>query len=101
VLFGDALADALFSGAPGEWAGPYRSDFGLHLVRLRSRTDARLPPYEEIEARVAEVFGAERRREANERAYREMRAQYDVVIEPPQPAAAPAAAPAVVPVTEP
>ena len=87
VLFGDALADALFGAAPGEWGGPYRSDFGLHVVRLRSRSDARLPPYDEIAARVAEEFGAQRRREANERAYQEMRARYDVVVE--QPAAAP------------
>ena len=69
--------------APGEWTGPFRSDFGLHAVRLRSRSDARLPPYDEIAARVAEEFGAQRRREANERAYQEMRARYDVVIEQP------------------
>jgi peptidyl-prolyl cis-trans isomerase C len=84
VLFGDELADALFDAAPGEWAGPFRSDFGLHAVRLRGRTGERLPPYEEIAARVAEEYGAERRREANERAYREMRARYDVVIEQPE-----------------
>src|SRR5690606_23325611 len=34
VLFGDAMADALFAIEPGEWVGPYRSDFGLHLVRV-------------------------------------------------------------------
>jgi hypothetical protein len=90
VLFGDELADALFGAAPGEWSGPFRSDFGLHVVRLRSRSDARLPPYDEIAARVAEEYGAQRRREANERAYRQMRARYDVVIE--QPDAAPEAA---------
>ena len=88
VLFGDELADALFSAAPGEWSGPFRSDFGLHAVRLRGRSDARLPPYDEIAARVAEEFGAQRRREANERAYQEMRARYDVVIEQPRPAGA-------------
>lgn len=88
VLFGDALADALFGAAPGEWAGPFRSDFGLHVVRLRSRSDAKLPPYDEVAARVEEEFGAQRRREANERAYQEMRARYDVVVE--QPAVAPA-----------
>ena len=81
VLFGDELADALFNAPPGAWTGPFRSDFGLHVVRLRGRSDARLPPYEEIAARVAEEFGAQRRREANERAYQEMRARYDVVIE--------------------
>jgi peptidyl-prolyl cis-trans isomerase C len=90
VLFGDALAEQLFGAAPGEWAGPFRSDFGLHVVRLRSRTEARLPPYDEIAARVAEEFAAQRRREANERAYQEMRARYTVIVE--QPEDAPAAA---------
>ena len=90
VLFGDELADALFETEPGEWTGPFRSDFGLHVVRLRGRSDARLPPYDEIAARVAEEYGAQRRREANERAYREMRARFDIVIE--QPAAANTAA---------
>ena len=85
VLFGDAMADALFSIPPGDWTGPYRSDFGLHLVRLRSRSEARLPPYEEIATRVAEEFGAQRRREANEAAYGRMRAKYDVVVETPVP----------------
>jgi peptidyl-prolyl cis-trans isomerase C len=89
VLFGEELAAALFDSAPGDWTGPFRSDFGLHVVRLRGRSEARLPPYDAIAARVAEEYGAVRRREANERAYREMRARYDVIIE--QPAAAPAA----------
>jgi hypothetical protein len=83
VLFGDALAEALFTTPPGDWSGPFRSDFGLHAVRLRSRSEPRLPPYDEIASRVAEEFGAQRRQEANERAYQEMRAQYDVVIEAP------------------
>lgn len=83
VLFGDELAEALFTGEPGEWSGPYRSDFGLHLVRLRSRSAARLPPYDEIAARVAEEYAAARRREADARAYQEMRDRYEVVIEAP------------------
>ena len=83
VLFGDQIAGALFTAPPGDWAGPYRSDFGLHLVRLRSRTEARLPPYDEIAARVAEEFGAKRRRDANETTYRKLRASYNVFVEPP------------------
>jgi hypothetical protein len=59
----------------------------LHVVRLRSRSDERLPPVEEIETRVAEEFAAQRRREANERAYQEMRALYEIVIETPTGAA--------------
>jgi len=82
------MAEALFTLAPGDWVGPYRSDFGLHVVRLRARVEARLPPYEEIAARVADEFGAKRRREANEAAYRKMRANYAVVVETPPPAEA-------------
>ena len=81
VLFGDTLAEALFTTPPGDWSGPFRSDFGLHAVRLRSRSEPRLPPYDEIAERVAEAYGAQRRQEANDKAYREMRARYDVVIE--------------------
>ena len=84
VLFGDDLANALFSAAPGEWTGPFRSDFGLHAVRLRSRSEPRLPPYDEIAARIAEEYGAQRRREENEQAYQRMRARYDVVVELPR-----------------
>jgi hypothetical protein len=51
---------------------------------LRSRSEPRLPPYDDIAARVAEEYGAQRRREANENAYEKMRARYDVVIERPQ-----------------
>lgn len=81
VLFGEDLANALFAAQPGAWAGPYRSDFGLHLVRLRARSEARLPPYDEIAARVAEEFAAARRREADARAYQQMRDRYEVVVE--------------------
>jgi hypothetical protein len=89
VLFGDDLANALFTSQPGEWAGPFRSDFGLHAVRLRSRSDPRLPPYDEIAARVAEAYGAQRRSDANEQAYQKMRARYDVVIDLPDAEEAP------------
>jgi hypothetical protein len=87
VLFGEDIAAALFGAPPGDWTGPFRSDFGLHVVRLRSRSAERLPPFEEIETRVAEEFAAQRRREANERAYQEMRALYEIVIETPTGAA--------------
>lgn len=83
VLFGDAVAEALFTLPPGDWTGPLKSDFGLHAVRLRARTASRLPPFDEIRDQVAAEFAAERRRERNEAEYRRMRARYDVVIEKP------------------
>jgi hypothetical protein len=94
VLFGDELAEAVFTLPPGDWTGPYQSDFGLHVVRLRARTDKRLPPYDEIREQVATEFAAERRRVRNEAEYRRMRAHYEVLVEKP---AAPSAAAAAEP----
>jgi hypothetical protein len=83
VLFGDALAEALFTMPPGEWAGPFRSDFGLHAVRLRGRSERRVPPFDEIREQVASDFAADRRRARNEAEYRRMRGKYEIVIERP------------------
>jgi len=83
VLFGDAMADALFTMSAGEWQGPYESDFGLHLVRLIARTEARQPSFEDAEQMVRDLYARNRRVERNEAAYREMREHYQVVVEWP------------------
>ncbi len=83
VLFGDAMADALFTMSAGEWQGPYESDFGLHLVRLITRTEARQPSFEDAEQMVRDLYARNRRVERNEAAYREMREHYQVVVEWP------------------
>ena len=66
-----------------DWVGPFQSDFGLHAVRLRARSERRLPPFDEIRDQVADEFAAQRRRERNEAEYRRMRAHYEIVIEKP------------------
>jgi peptidyl-prolyl cis-trans isomerase C len=84
VLFGDALAEAVFTLASGAWTGPFESDFGQHLVRLRSRSEKRLPPFDEIREQVVAEFAAQRRRERNEAEYRRMRERYEIVIDWPE-----------------
>ena len=83
VLFGDALADAVFTMPPGDWTGPFRSDFGLHAVRLRGRTERRVPPFDEIREQVASERAADKRRARNDAEYQRMRGKYEVVIERP------------------
>jgi hypothetical protein len=83
VLFGDALADAVFTMSPGDWTGPFRSDFGLHAVRLRGRTERRVPPFDEIREQVASEFAADKRRARNDAEYQRMRGNYEIVIERP------------------
>jgi hypothetical protein len=72
-----ALAD------DGAWHGPIRSFFGVHLVRVTARTEARTPALEEIRERVVLALNAERRRDVNEQAYQDLRERYDIVIEIP------------------
>ena len=83
VLFGADFTAAAFALPPGDWSGPYRSDFGLHLIRVISRSDAREPEFDEVRAQAAEMFAADRRQRANAAAYAEMRERYDVVVEWP------------------
>lgn len=83
VLFGEALAEAVFTMAPGEWQGPFQSDFGMHLVRLSNRDASRLPAFEEIRELVIASYAEVRRQEVNEAEYRKMRDRYDVAIDWP------------------
>jgi PPIC-type PPIASE domain len=85
VLFGATMTAAVFELPPGDWAGPYESDFGLHLVRVIEHNAAREPPFDEVRDQVAKVFADDRRNAENEAAYAEMRSHYDVRIEWPSP----------------
>jgi PPIC-type PPIASE domain len=85
VLFGEDMTNAVFTLPPGDWSGPYQSDFGAHLLRVISRSEARQPTFDEVREQAAEGFAADRRQTANDRAYAEMRARYDVVVDWPEP----------------
>jgi PPIC-type PPIASE domain len=83
VLFGKAMTAALFTLPVGEWQGPFKSDFGWHLVRIHARSPSRLPPFDEIRDRVLQAFAADRRARRNAEEYARMRSHYDVVVEWP------------------
>ena len=78
--FGPDFAAGLFAQAPGEWAGPIRSGYGWHLIRIDTLEPSRLPALDEIEADVRAAWTDERYREIRQRAADEMRARYTVVI---------------------
>ncbi len=76
-------AGVLALAADGAWHGPIRSFFGVHVVRVTARSEARTPPLEEIRDRVVSALNDERRRNANEQAYQALRGRYDIRIEIP------------------
>lgn len=82
---GDDFAEAVFAQAPdGRWQGPLRSAFGLHLVRVSARTQSRVPALADVRERVEEALKAQRRQNANDAAYAELRDRYEIVIELPE-----------------
>jgi parvulin-like peptidyl-prolyl isomerase len=65
------------------WSGPLQSAYGLHLVQLVRRTEARTPALAEVRERVQRDWTSANTREASVRHYDELRRRYTVVIEPP------------------
>ena len=58
--FGDAFARAVDALPAGSWQGPVASAYGLHLVWVEERTDARVEPLEQVRGRVVHTLLRER-----------------------------------------
>jgi parvulin-like peptidyl-prolyl isomerase len=81
--FGRGFAEDIENANTDRWSGPYKSSYGLHLVRITKREAGGLPAMAEIRPILERKWYAERRKEANERFYRTLRARYDVEIRIP------------------
>jgi hypothetical protein len=57
------------------------SGYGLHAVFIQERSESRLPGLDEIRERIEADWSTERQRENTQKAYRELRAQYRVLLE--------------------
>jgi hypothetical protein len=78
--FGPGFARAVAAVAPGTWAGPIASSYGLHLVWVHERTPAGLMPPPEME-RLATLLLREEQSEVRLRdRLRQLRARYDVSV---------------------
>jgi hypothetical protein len=82
-MFGADFAAAIAAQPPGQWAGPIRSGYGLHLVLVRRRIQGAPPKLAQVRDAVLREYQSVRRVAANEAAYREMRAKYSVQIDMP------------------
>jgi len=91
--FGPLFAQSLIQLTPGSWQGPIESGFGWHLVFVDTVIPGRVPDFEEVEGDVKTAWLAEQKAQAWDKAYKELRAKYTVLLPaPPEPNAA--AAPA-------
>jgi hypothetical protein len=87
-LFGPGFAQRIATAAPGAWAGPVKSSYGLHLVLVRERIEGALPTLATVRPLVEREVLAERRNRQLDAMYEQLLAKYRVVIEPHAPAAA-------------
>ena len=79
--FGSVFAEAVTTSTPGAWAGPVRSPFGVHLVKLEAHTPSSVARFEDVRDRVREAFLAQKQQEANAALRTKLRGQYKIVVE--------------------
>jgi peptidyl-prolyl cis-trans isomerase C len=83
-VFGDAgLSGELFTSPIGQWAGPFKSAYGWHLVRVTDRQPAHHAELEAVRARVQADYAADLRERANAEAYRKIASKYRVINDAP------------------
>jgi len=80
-VFGEAFATATAELAPGQWAGPVESGFGLHLVLVESREEGRDPSLAEVRDALRDDWQTAERAAANEAFYQRLREHYQVRVD--------------------
>ena len=80
---GPQFALAVAKLPPGSWQGPIASGFGWHLVFVDTAIPGRVPPFEEIEPDVKTAWLAEQKTLAWQKAYKDMRTKYTVLLPGP------------------
>jgi len=80
-LFGETIADHALTAPLGEWAGPLRSPWGVHLVRVAGRTDGALPAVGQVRSQLVLAWREERRQIREREALAQLRRQWRVRVE--------------------
>ncbi len=71
---------AVFEMAEGEVRGPIKTQFGYHLIKLNSRSDSSIMPFEEIKSELSKMLLDEKKRGAYERKINQLKIVYPVDI---------------------
>lgn len=86
--FGESFAVSVDRAKPGDWTGPVTSAYGIHLVRVSARTDARELPFEQIREAARREWLHGRKVAADDALYERFRSRYVIKVDqaPEQPA---------------
>jgi hypothetical protein len=80
-MFGADFARAIFLLKPGSWAGPVKSGYGVHLVRVTDPSPATQRPFEEVRPKILEEWRHQQETEAKAVYLSKLREKYGVVID--------------------
>lgn len=79
-VFGEGFFEKLVDRPRGIWAGPVRSAYGVHLLRILDSLPARTPPLDEVRDAVLRDWKAAKALEIRELHYAQLRERYVVEI---------------------
>lgn len=82
-MFGESFAEQLFQAKINGWQGPINSGYGLHLVRINEKVDARMPELSSVIDKVRTDWMFEKRKETNRNIYEKFKERYEIVVEMP------------------
>jgi hypothetical protein len=85
-LFGAEFADEIVRQPPGAWAGPLRSGYGAHLVKVEALSPGSMPSLTEVRPLVEREWINAKRRELAQDWYATLRAKHRISVQMPQPA---------------
>jgi peptidyl-prolyl cis-trans isomerase C len=80
-LFGEGFVDQIADLQPGQWHGPVRSGYGIHLVWVEDVQLSPPPPLDKVKEEIAERWMAEQIDEMSGRFVNELVSRYEVVVE--------------------
>ncbi len=80
-LFGKGLAEELFTLGTNTWLGPIESGYGLHLVRISDKIDARMPELASVIDKVRTDLMFKQKKMMNKEIYKKFKERYEIVVE--------------------
>ena len=80
-LFGQQFTEKIFELPVGAWHGPVVSGYGLHLVYVDAKSEAKASTLDEVRNKVRDEWLAQQRRKLDQVFYSELRKRYDIVVQ--------------------
>ena len=81
AVFGSEFARSVFTLEPGNWSGPVRSGFGLHLVNVTDLKKAQPLAFAAVQPQLVREWQREQGQLANEKFMNELRKKYRIVVD--------------------